>query len=141
MVAGFRGWNEGQAKSWGSIITGLNGNGTNAIAYLLLGTFAAALAQTGLATMLAKWIASVVKERKWILLATLVVCAIISEPLSRYILPISRFIISTAACNDEQDENGSPPGRLRYRIPGLVAPRNDSAWVRCHFPGESLLKT
>lgn len=28
--------------------------------------------------MLAKWIASVVKERKWILLATLVVCAIIS---------------------------------------------------------------
>ena len=63
---------------WGGIITGLNGNGTNAIAYLLLGTFAAALAQTGLATILARWIASVVKERKWILLLTLVFCAAIS---------------------------------------------------------------
>lgn len=77
MVAGFAA-GMGPGEIMGGIITGLNGNGTNAIAYLLLGTFAAALAQTGLATMLAKWIASVVKERKWILLATLVVCAIIS---------------------------------------------------------------
>lgn len=77
MVAGFAA-GMGPGEIMGGIITGLNGNGTNAIAYLLLGTFAAALAQTGLATMLAKWIASVVKERKWILLATLVVCAMIS---------------------------------------------------------------
>lgn len=62
----------------GGIIEGLNGNGTNAIAYLLLGTFAAALANTGLATMLGKWIASMVKERKWVLLITFVLCACIS---------------------------------------------------------------
>lgn len=77
MVAGFTA-GMGPADIMSNIITGLNGNGTNAIAYLLLGTFAAALAQTGLATMLAKWIASMVKARKWILLLTFVVCAIIS---------------------------------------------------------------
>ena len=60
------------------IIAGLNENGTNAVAYLLLGTFAAALANTGLATMLAKTIANMVRERKWILLCTFVLCAIIS---------------------------------------------------------------
>lgn len=77
MVAGFAA-GMGPADIMGGVITGLNGNGTNAIAYLLLGTFAAALAQTGLATMLARWIASVVKARKWILLLTLVLCACIS---------------------------------------------------------------
>ena len=77
MVAGFTA-GMGPAELMKDIITGLNGNGTNAIAYLLLGTFAAALSQTGLATMLAKWIASVVKARKWILLLTLVLCAAIS---------------------------------------------------------------
>lgn len=77
MVAGFTA-GMGPAEVMGNIITGLNGNGTNAIAYLLLGTFAAALAQTGLATMLARWIASMVKARRWILLLTLVICAIIS---------------------------------------------------------------
>lgn len=63
------------------VIDGLNGNGTNAIAYLLLGTFAAALADTGLATILGKWIASIVKERKWVLLITFVLCACISGTL------------------------------------------------------------
>lgn len=77
LVAGFTA-GMGPGQIMGDIITGLNGNGTNAVAYLLLGTFAAGLAQTGLATMLAKWIASVVKARKWILLLTLVVCAAIS---------------------------------------------------------------
>lgn len=77
LVAGFTA-GMGPSQIMGDIITGLNGNGTNAVAYLLLGTFAAGLAQTGLATMLAKWIASVVKARKWILLLTLVVCAAIS---------------------------------------------------------------
>lgn len=77
MVAGFTA-GMGPAEIMNNIIAGLNGNGTNAIAYLLLGTFAAALAQTGLATMLAKWIASMVRARKWILLLTFVACAIIS---------------------------------------------------------------
>lgn len=77
MVAGLTaGMGPGDIMS--GIIAGLNGNGTNAIAYLLLGTFAAALADTGLATMLGKWIASIVKERKWVLLITFVLCACIS---------------------------------------------------------------
>ena len=62
----------------GFVIDGLNGNGTNALAYLLLGTFAAALTDTGLATLLGKWIASAVKERKWVLLLTFLLCACIS---------------------------------------------------------------
>lgn len=65
----------------GYVIDGLNGNGTNALAYLLLGTFAAALTDTGLATLLGKWIASVVKERKWVLLITFLLCACISGTL------------------------------------------------------------
>ena len=65
----------------GFVIDGLNGNGTNALAYLLLGTFAAALTDTGLATLLGKWIASVVKERKWVLLITFLLCACISGTL------------------------------------------------------------
>lgn len=63
------------------VIAGLNGNGTNALAYLLLGTFAAALSSTGLATLLGKWIASMVKERKWVLLLTFLLCACISGTL------------------------------------------------------------
>ena len=65
----------------GYVIDGLNGNGTNALAYLLLGTFAAALTDTGLATLLGKWIASAVKERKWVLLLTFLLCACISGTL------------------------------------------------------------
>ena len=61
-----------------AIITGLNGNGTNALAYLLLGCFAAALANTGLATILSRKITTVVGNRKWVLLLTLVICACIS---------------------------------------------------------------
>ena len=58
-----------------SIITGLNGNGTNALAYLLLGCFAAALANTGLATILSRKITALVGGRKWMLLLTMVICA------------------------------------------------------------------
>lgn len=77
MVAGLTA-GMGPGEIMGGVIEGLNGNGTNAVAYLLLGTFAAALAQTGLASMLAEFIASAVKERKWILLLTLVACACVS---------------------------------------------------------------
>ena len=76
-VAGLAGGME-PGQIMGDIIAGLNGNGTNAVAYLLLGTFAAALAQTGLATILARKITGLVKGRKWLLLFTLVICAMIS---------------------------------------------------------------
>lgn len=77
MVAGLAaGMGPGDIMS--AIIEGLNGNGTNAIAYLLLGTFAAALANTGLAKMLAQVILKMVKDKKYLLLATLVLVACIS---------------------------------------------------------------
>lgn len=77
VVAGlFAGMNPGDIMNY--IIEGLNGNGTNALAYLLLGTFAIALANTGIADVLARKIASLVKERKWFLLITFAICACIS---------------------------------------------------------------
>lgn len=76
-VAGLlAGMNPGDIMNY--IIEGLNGNGTNALAYLLLGTFAVALANTGIADVLARKIASLVKERKWFLLITFAICACIS---------------------------------------------------------------
>lgn len=68
----------GPADIMNYIIEGLNGNGTNALAYLLLGTFAVALANMGIAGVLARKIASMVKERKWVLLITFTLCACIS---------------------------------------------------------------
>lgn len=68
----------GPGEIMGAIISGLNGNGTNAVAYLLLGCFAAALADTGLATILARKITAVVGGRKWVLLLVMVICACIS---------------------------------------------------------------
>ena len=77
VVAGLlAGMNPGDIMNY--IIEGLNGNGTNALAYLLLGTFAVALANTGIADVLARKIASLVKERKWFLLITFAICACIS---------------------------------------------------------------
>ena len=61
-----------------TVISGLNTNGTNALAYLLLGCFAAALANTGLASILAHGITSLVHDRKWVLLLLMVLCACIS---------------------------------------------------------------
>ena len=61
-----------------TVISGLNTNGTNALAYLLLGCFAAALANTGLATILAHGVTSLVHGRKWVLLILMVLCACIS---------------------------------------------------------------
>lgn len=80
MVAGLTS-GMGAGDIMGGIIAGLNGNGTNALAYLLLGTFAAALSNTGLATILGRKIASMVKERKWVLLITFLLCACISGTL------------------------------------------------------------
>ena len=80
MVAGLTA-GMGPGDIMNGIIEGLNGNGTNALAYLLLGTFAAALSNTGLATILGRAIASVVKERKWVLLVTFILCACISGTL------------------------------------------------------------
>ena len=76
-VAGISG-GLGVGDIMGFILEGFNGNAENALAYLLLGTFAAALAHIGLTDMLGKKIASSVKGNKNLLLATFVIIAIIS---------------------------------------------------------------
>ena len=62
----------------GGIINGFGTNGTNALAYLLLGAFAAALADTGLADILTHHISRQIKGRKWVLLLILLICACLS---------------------------------------------------------------
>ena len=77
-VAGFASGGMTLADIFGNIISGMNGNGENALAYLLLGTFAAALADTGLATILSQSISKLVKDRKLVLLISLAVIGCIS---------------------------------------------------------------
>ena len=64
-----------------NMLQGFNSNAENALAYLLLGTFAAALEYTGLASLLAKKVAVAVKGSRAALLATLCICACISGTL------------------------------------------------------------
>lgn len=77
MVAGFAA-GMGPAAIMEAVIGGLNTNGTNAMAYLLLGTFAVALSETGLADVLARGLLRLVKERKWLLLIMMAIIASIS---------------------------------------------------------------
>ena len=64
-----------------NLLAGFNSNAENALAYLLLGTFAAALEYTGLAALLAKKVTVAVKGNRAALLATLCICACISGTL------------------------------------------------------------
>lgn len=63
------------------LIAGMSTNGENALGYLLLGAFAAALAHTGIADMLARRMATLLKGRRLALLLALMVCACISGTL------------------------------------------------------------
>lgn len=65
----------------GTLIGGMGGNAETALAYFLLGTFAVAIGQTGIASIACKKIAKVVKGRKYILLYILVVIACMSQNL------------------------------------------------------------
>ena len=62
-----------------SMLGGLGGNGETALAYVLLGTFAACMAYTGITTILSKKVAAVVGENKYILIFILVLIACASQ--------------------------------------------------------------
>ena len=62
-------------------IAGMGQNSETALSYILLGTFAAAMAHTGLADVLAKRIALLVKSNKFILLLILTLLACASQNL------------------------------------------------------------
>lgn len=69
------------SKVMDTFISGMGGNSETALSYILLGTFAAAMTHTGLATILAKKIGSVIKDKKFMLLSILTGIAILSQNL------------------------------------------------------------
>lgn len=71
----------GMAGTKDALLSGLGNNGETALAYVLLGTFAAAMAYTGITEILSKKIARVVGGNKWILLLVLLVIACLSQNL------------------------------------------------------------
>lgn len=64
-----------------TFISGMGANSETALSYILLGAFAAAMTHTGLAPILAKKIAVVIKGKIWILLTIITLIAMISQNL------------------------------------------------------------
>ena len=62
-------------------ISGMGNNSETALSYILLGAFAAAMTQTGLAGILAKKISKLIKNNKFILFAILTLIAMMSQNL------------------------------------------------------------
>lgn len=69
------------AKIMQTFISGMGGNSETALSYILLGAFAAAMAHTGLAPILAKKIANVISGKKLMLLAIITCIAMLSQNL------------------------------------------------------------
>ena len=64
-----------------TFISGMGANSETALSYILLGAFAAAMTHTGLATILAKKIASLIKSNVFLLLLILTIIAMMSQNL------------------------------------------------------------
>ena len=64
-----------------TFISGMGGNSETALSYILLGAFAAAMTHTGLAPILAKKIANVIKGKTFILIAIITIIAMMSQNL------------------------------------------------------------
>lgn len=69
------------SKTMEIFISGMGGNSETALSYILLGTFAAAMTHTGLTTILAKKIASIIREKKIILISIITIIAVFSQNL------------------------------------------------------------
>lgn len=80
LVAGFVA-GMGPSEIMTIFVGNLGGNGENALSYVLLGAFAAALAQVGIAEILSRKLSGVIRGKKYTLLAILAVCACISGTL------------------------------------------------------------
>ena len=72
---------EGVDTVFGLLTSGFSENATTALAYILLGTFATAIATTGLADILSKKLSRIIGSKKLVLLAILTVIAILSQNL------------------------------------------------------------
>lgn len=69
------------SKVMNTFISGMGGNSETALSYILLGTFAAAMTHTGLATILAKKISAVISNKKIMLLFIFAGIAVLSQNL------------------------------------------------------------
>ena len=65
----------------GTLTGGFSGNATTALSYVLLGTFATAIATTGLAEILSKKLSRVIGGKKLVLLGAITLIAILSQNL------------------------------------------------------------
>ncbi|MBE9487971.1 MAG: sodium:proton antiporter [Bacteroidetes bacterium] len=68
-------------ETFSILVGGMGGNAETALSYILLGTFAAALAHIGISDAFARKIATMVKGRKIVLFVVLIVCAVLSQTL------------------------------------------------------------
>lgn len=68
----------GLSETFGMLIGGMGGNAETALSYILLGSFAAALAHAGIADILSKKISNLVKGRRLVLLLVLALAACLS---------------------------------------------------------------
>jgi len=64
-----------------TFISGMGGNSETALSYILLGAFAAAMTHTGLAPVLAKKIANIIKGRAFMLILIITIIAMMSQNL------------------------------------------------------------
>ena len=64
-----------------TFINGMGANSETALSYILLGTFAAAMAHTGLANVLASKITRIIKNNKYLLILILTIIAVMSQNL------------------------------------------------------------
>lgn len=67
------------ADVMGTLVNGMGGNATTALSYILLGTVAAAMSQTGVAAILSRLIASTIKGKSKVLLFLLAIVACCSQ--------------------------------------------------------------
>ena len=72
---------DGGDTIFGLLTGGFSGNATTALAYILLGTFATAIATTGLAEILSKKMTRIIGTKKLVLLGFLTLIAILSQNL------------------------------------------------------------
>ena len=82
-----------------TFISGMGGNSETALSYILLGTFAAAMTHTGLATILAKKIAGVIGNKKIMLLFILAGIAVLSQNLIPVHIAFIPIIIPSLTAN------------------------------------------
>lgn len=69
------------SKIMNIFISGMGGNSETALSYILLGAFAAAMTHTGLAPILAKKIANIIKDKAFLLILIITIIAMLSQNL------------------------------------------------------------